>query len=55
MIETRQEINSLLVTMTEKQLEMVKEFCRWITGPETDWATFITAMTILSAMSDRLN
>lgn len=55
MIENRQEINSLLVSMTEKQLEMVKEFCRWITDPEIDWARLISAMTSLSAMSDRLN
>ena len=55
MIETRQEINSLLVSMTEQELAVVKMICEYLIDHREDKAMLIpilSPMLMLMFMPD---
>ena len=47
MIETRQEINSLLVTMTEQELAVVKMLCCYLADHRDDKATLFPMLMLM--------
>lgn len=54
MIEGRQEINSMLVTMSDSEVELVKLFCRQIVDKKID-GHFLPVLMMLLAPETKLN
>lgn len=55
MIEARQEINSLLVTMTESEVEAVRLMCRRLVDDRANKPYFLPLMLLMLAPETRRN